>query len=84
MNGIETSEGMPLDQIARKKEGTVVQFHSDVGLPIGFKLPAGKGILGIREVTFAEFTGKAGIDFGVGNLGGCDGPLSFHEGLHQR
>ncbi len=47
MNGIETFEGMPPDQIACEAEGAVVQFHSDVGLPIGIKLPAGKGILGV-------------------------------------
>src|SRR3972149_1623676 len=52
VNGIEAPERMPLDQVAGQQEELVPQVHSNVGLPIAFKLPTSVGILDLREKTF--------------------------------
>lgn len=82
MNGIETPERMPLDQIAGQKEDIILKIHSNVGIPITFELPTGKSIPTTGKGAFPELAGQAGKDFGISDLGCCDGAFVFHKGFH--
>ena len=68
MDGVETPEGVTLDQIAGQNENFVLQVQTNVGLPVALKLSAGQGILTARQMAFTVFPRQTCIDLGIGNL----------------